>query len=363
MNLNEGNTDERSYTIEVDGISKDQWDNIIQNFADATIYQTCSYGAIRWGKENLSHLVLMKKGEIAAAAQVRIVFFPLFGSHIAYIARGPMWRLRRENRKYGIFRRMVRALQDEYMSKRGLFVRLVPNEFENETDRLQQILKQEGFQSQSSTSPYRTILNDLNPSLEELRKNLHKRWREKLNRALREDLEVIEGTEDNLYGTFVTLYKEMCARKKFVSYVDINEFRAIQNNLPRALKMNIMICKFQGTAVAALVWSAIGDTGITIFSATGNKCLKSYGSYLLRWKMLERLKERGCRFLDQGGVNLQNNPGGYHFKADMGGMEICNIGQFNACRSMTKSALIRIGENCRNKIRWLNSNSTDLFIL
>jgi lipid II:glycine glycyltransferase (peptidoglycan interpeptide bridge formation enzyme) len=75
----------------------------------------------------------------------------------------------------------------------------------------------------------------------------------------------------------------------------------------------------------------MGDVGIPIFSATGDDGLKYRGSYLLRWTMLTRMKERGCRILDQGGVNPEKNPGGYHFKSGMGGRLVRPLGRFDLC--------------------------------
>ena len=37
------------YTVKIDQISKDEWSELLPRFDDATIYQTWSYGAVRWG--------------------------------------------------------------------------------------------------------------------------------------------------------------------------------------------------------------------------------------------------------------------------------------------------------------------------
>lgn len=337
--------------IDVDKISRNEWSELLQHFDDSSIYQTWSYGAVRWGPANLSHLVLKKAGEIVAAAQIRIVRLPLIGSCVAYINRGPLWRRCGKKKDPEIFRRMIRALFDEYALKRGAVVRLAPNEFENTDETLQQILKEEGYQKQSHIPPYRTFLNDLTLSLEERKKRLHKSWRKNLNRAFRNNLQILEGTDDSLYEIFSDLYSQMRARKSFSSGADIYEFRKIQNDLPEPLKMNIMICKNKEQPITALVWSAIGNTGVSIFSATGNKGLRSYGAYLLRWCMLERLKENGHQFLDQGGIDAQLNPGGYAFKAGMGGLESSRIGQFDAYNSKAKYCFVSCTENLRNCTR------------
>lgn len=336
------------YVTNVEKVGKEEWSDLLQHFDDSSIFQTWSYGAVRWGLDNLSHLVLKKGGETVAAAQVRIVAFPLIGPCVAYVPRGPLWRRRGKKTDHEIFRCIIRALSDEYVLKRGAVLRLAPNEFENTDETLQQILEEEGYGMHDSVLPYRTILNNLTPSLEKLRKGLHKRWREKLNRAMRNGLEVEEGTDENLYETFMTLYKEMRARKQFCTGADIHEFKEIQKDLPRPLKMNIMMCTSKGRPLSALVWSAIGNTGVPIFSATGHEGLKSYGAYLLRWRMIQGLKESGCRFLDQGGIDAKLNPGGHAFKAGLGGLEVSRIGQFDAYNSKAKYCFFSCAEELRN---------------
>jgi len=343
--------EDEQYVIDVDKVTKNEWSDLLPYFDDSSIYQTWSYGTVHWGRDNLSYLVLKKAGKAVAMAQARIISLPWLGACVTYIPYGPLWRYRGKKADYRIFRHMLRALYHEYVCKRRTVLILAPNEFENMDDTLQQILGDEGYGRHIIASSHKTILNDITPSLEDLRKGLHKRWREKLSRAMRNDLEIREGTDEKLYETFVTLYKEMRIRKQFSTGVDIHEFKKIQSDLPRHLKMKIMICTFKGRLLAGLVWSAIGDTGLAVFSATGNDGLKSYGAYLLRWRMVEKLKESGCRLLDQGGVDMRFNPGGYHFKAGMGGLETSHIGRFGAYNSKTMYYLISSVEKLRSYAR------------
>jgi len=120
----------------------------------------------------------------------------------------------------------------------------------------------------------------------------------------------------------------MHKRKKFAEFVNLNDYHQIQEHLDNQSKMKIMICENEGKPVSGLMWSAIGDTGIPIFSATGDQGLKLNSSYLLRWKLIMDLKNSGCRFLDQGGINPKLNPGGYYFKRNMGGEDIHLFGQY-----------------------------------
>jgi lipid II:glycine glycyltransferase (peptidoglycan interpeptide bridge formation enzyme) len=194
------------------------------------------------------------------------------------------------------------------------------------------------------------VLIDLSKPLEVLTKELSKKWRENLRRANRNNLDLKYGTDLELYDSFTKLYKEMHSRKQFKRHVDVYEYRKIQNALSPHHKMRIMICEDQGTPIAGLVWSAIGSTGIPIFSATGDNGLKARGSYLLRWNMLLQMKQDGLLFIDQGGVNKSNNPGGYRFKSEMGGTFASAMGQFEISPNLINKALIFLVESGKSLI-------------
>ena len=136
----------------------------------------------------------------------------------------------------------------------------------------------------------------------------------------------------------------MLDRKEYLPGVDYDEFREIQKDLPEPQKMRISVCEFQGKPVSTSIGSAIGNTGIYLLGATGTEGLNLKGSYLLQWRMIEWFKEKGCRWYDLGGINPEKNPGVYHFKAGLSGVDICHIGQFEVCKSSISSFLVKSGD-------------------
>src|SRR5271157_1357575 len=133
------------YTWEVDTIDERQWCQILQEFDDANILQTWSYGAVISGKRNISHLILRGNGDIAAVAQARIAKLPFINVGIAYIGWGPLWRRSGTKPNLDTFRQVVRALRNEFVCKRGLVLRLSPIFFDDDSPRFSTILSEEGF--------------------------------------------------------------------------------------------------------------------------------------------------------------------------------------------------------------------------
>ena len=334
------------FSTQVDQVSEAEWNALLDQFADASIYQTWAYGAVSWGERQLSHLILRREGSPVALAQLRIVRLPILRGGAAYLRWGPLCAPWQGDRDETACRAMMTALIDEYVRRRRMLLRVVPRQFQQDetSESLSLMWRGLGLGLDAGFRPYRTIRVDLTPPLEVLRKQLNQKWRNQLNGAERNGLEIVEGTGDELYRQFLELYRDLMARKRFETTVDVHEFRRIQQRLPDGKKMMILIGQKDGRPVTGLVGSVVGDMGIYLLGATSDEGMKTKGSYLVQWRMMRHLKERGCRFYDLGGINPEANPGVYHFKQGMGGQEIRGLGRFSLGAGHLSAASVRAGE-------------------
>ena len=345
---------ESDYTVETDNIDKDTWSRLILDFNDANIYQTWSYGAVRWGEKNLSHLLLKKKGEIVAAAQALIVKLPFLPVGIAYVRWGGMWQRKDRPKDIGVFRHMVLALRQEYADRRGLFLRVLPNIVDIDAQEIIDTLQEEGFERRTTIEGGRTLYIDLRYSLEELRTSMRSTWRRKLKQAERSDLTLVKASEKELFEMFASAYQEMHRRKGFIKYVDIDEFRLIQQDLDDALKMKILVCQSNGDVHAANICATVGDMAIYLLGASSDKGLKSGGAYLLQWKVIEWLKTQGYQRYDLGGYDPVGAPGTGQFKRGLAGnkgIDSRPIGQFDICTHSTSYLPVRLMDSLRLQYR------------
>jgi lipid II:glycine glycyltransferase (peptidoglycan interpeptide bridge formation enzyme) len=202
-----------------------------------------------------------------------------------------------------------------------------------------------------SQEEYRTFLLDISLSLEDLRKNLDKKWRNQLNASARNNLEVVEGGDTSHYGEFTALYEQMWQRKKFDSAVSVDEFQAIQERLPERQKLRIYICRLEGKPVSGLVCSALGRTAIYLLGATNEEGMKVKASYLLQWTAIQSAKERGCRSYDLGGIDPLANPGVHHFKSGLSGADVFHIAALTSCVSPISAGLVKAGQFVRGQLR------------
>ena len=338
------------YRIEVDQIEEEEWSQQMMCFLDASIYQTWAYGAVRWRESNLSHLVLRQNGRVAAMVQLRIVKVPGLG--IAYARWGPLWRRQEHDADSGILRQMLEAMRAEYVLKRKLVLRVLPNEIKGQAGDIEGIYQAAGYKWCKAS--YRTILLHLSPPMETLKEQLTSRWRRQLNIAARKGLHIVAGEADRLFAVFERLHQEMVGRKKHLPGMNPAEFRRMQQRLPLCQKMRVLVCEHGGEPVAAIICSLIAKTGIYLLGATGDNGLDLRGSYLLHWKMMEELQALGAEYYDLNGYNPEVNPGTATFKEGFNGEETDFIGQYEACAGRTRWFLTRSAERGIEKIRKLS---------
>jgi lipid II:glycine glycyltransferase (peptidoglycan interpeptide bridge formation enzyme) len=346
---------DNEFQVEADRMTAPEWSRLLKEFEDANFYQTWSYGAVRWGVGNLSHLVLRRGGQVAGLAQVRIIHAGFLNRGIAYVRWGPVCRLRGQELEGETLRAMAEALRAEYAVKRRLFLRVLPDAFEGSPRAAVFRAAFSGFQTASADSPGadRTLVLNLAPALEQLRKGLDQKWRNQLNRAEKNNLAILEGRGSENYRNFLELYQEMRSRKKFDTTVDAGEFGRILDELPEEFKFRILICQDKGVAVSGIVCSVVGSMGIYLLGATSEAGLNSKGAYLLQWNMIKWLKENGYRYYDLGGIDPDRNPGVYHFKKGLSGEDVTRIAPFEYCEDSLSYLAMKGADLARAQLRHL----------
>jgi lipid II:glycine glycyltransferase (peptidoglycan interpeptide bridge formation enzyme) len=312
-------------------------------FEDANIYQTWPYGAVRWGENNLSHLLLRRGDEPVAMAQVIIVRPPHLRAGMAHLRWGPMFHLKGRAFDAEIARHMSSALYREYVQKQGLFLRILPNAYLKSTRAHIFRSTFEHFHSEPFLArwSYRTFDIDLTPSLEDLRMKLKQKWRNHLNKAERNGLTVKEDNGAKLFPVFIQLFNDMLARKKLEKVTEVEEFEQIQQLLPMGYRMQVFICEQDGVPIAGTVGSVMGDTGIYLFGAANEQGRKAQGSYMLQWRMIQWFKKKGAKHYDLGGINPDTNPGVYSFKRGLSGDDVHYMNPLVSCDSVASKVLAR----------------------
>lgn len=347
------------YTSEVDSVDKHQWYGSLLKFNDATFYQTWSFGAVRWGEKNFSHLILKKDDSIVSMAQLRIVKVKNLNVGAAYLNWGPVWRSIDQKSEIMHLKNMLRALYIEYVDLRGLMLRILPKIIpEPVKEAVLTVFTEEEYNY--SPDPQQTVVVDLSPNMDNLRKNLPKGIRHSLNAAAKNDLEFYEIQDDKSFAIVLRIFNEMQQRKNFTAFGSPEEIIAVYKDLANTVKQKMILCKHDGEAVAIIGWQTIGQYGFPLVACTGNKALKLKAGTLLFWKMIEWYKENGYLCCDLAGVNPRRNPGGYFFKKSLAGRSYVEtphyIGQFDAYNNLGSFILMKSGFYMRDIYRTIRSD-------
>ncbi len=306
---------------------KDKWNDLLDNFIDANIYQTWSYAEIVQSEKIIEHVAIYERENLLAIALVRIKSIPVLKRGVAYIYRGPLWR------KYGCqvsmndFQRLLEALRLHYVEKNKYLLKLRPSIFNDNFVKIE--VDQDLYLDPGSDNKiYRTLVLNLDEDLEVIRKNFKQKWRNCLNQAEKNGIEVVSGNNRELYDFFINLYTQMIQRKKFKEYVDIRKIGDMNDRLANKFKLQIFIAFKDNNPVSALVGSAMGDTGIYLLGATNEMGMKIKSAYLLQWEMIKWLKSKGIKRYDLGGIDPINNPGVFKFKVGISDKEVSDFGSF-----------------------------------
>jgi len=338
---------EAAYSVHVNVFDKDTWHEIMKCFRDANLYQTDGYDTVRHGQTRVAKMILKKADSIVAAAQARIVRLPLIKVGIAYVFWGPMWRKQDETDDITVFRQAVRALRNELSVRRGLLLRIYPMAFHGKDDILKQILIDEGYNPYDDGKSHRTLIINLEPSLKEIRASLDPKWRNHLNRAEKNGLEIIQGEDESLFDEIAKIYMEMATRKNLSDLADIEHLKKAQKKLPPKHKLRIILSRTNDEICAGAIFSAIGDTAVYLVGATSNAGMKSNGSYILQWAFMEWIKEKGLQYYDLNGINPEKNAGTYNFKRGLAGkkgIDIEFLGKFQVADNPLSSVIVNGGE-------------------
>ena len=157
------------------------------------------------------------------------------------------------------------------------------------------------------------------------------------------------GSEE--YRVFCEMYSQMRKRKAFETTVDADEFGRVHEALTESQRMRVLICQDNGVPVAGLVASAMGDSAIYLLGATSDAGLNSKGAYLLQWTLISWLKKCGVKSYDLGGIDPEGNPGVYHFKRGLSGLDICQISPFVASGSFVSGGMVKTGLAIQRRFR------------
>lgn len=308
----------------IEAVSRERWVSLAERMPDFNYRHQWQYGvaiAERVGARS-EHVAIIGDDSVVGLADVRCKYVPLMGGGIAYINGGPLTG-RSGHGWCHAFRSCLEALRSHYCHSNGMVLRVAPAlRADVPISEVSAVYAEAGFAPVPSASPYRTIAVDISRPRDQIRTKLAQKWRNCLNRAERNGLEIRSGSAAGLMDEFVRLYGQLLSRKRFDAELDAAFYQSVHRASPPNERPHIAIAYHKNVPAAGIVASILGDTAVYLLGASNELGMQQKAAYVLQWHVIEQAKAAGCQWYDLGGIDPEANPGVYHFKEGMGGIDV-----------------------------------------
>lgn len=264
-------------------INPSDWDQYLNAHTNAHILQTRVWAEL---KSNFGwNSVFIQNGTSGAQILFKKM---LFGFSIGYIPKGPI----------GLFRK---EFFDEVLlycrNNKVIVLYVEPDSWEEEFGN--QCLKNLDFsESGISIQPRRTILVSLEGSENDLLERMKQKTRYNIRLAQKKEIFVEKSTD---IEAFVRLIKETGERNQFGVHSPAY-YRKVYEIFSKEKYCELLIAKYQGTPLAALMIFFRGDRAWYFYGASCEKERNRMPTYLLQWEAMRLAAKRGCTKYDLWGV-------------------------------------------------------------
>jgi len=319
----------------------DAWESALAGLRDLSLLQCRAYGDAKsasgpWTVERL--LFIGEGGKVAGACQVMIRTLPLGLGGLAWVNRGPLWRPASAAEAGGghtaSLIAMLAALKSRYVDERGLYLRVQPNVADGALPASS--LAKTGLEAAYAPG-WVSARIDLGMPLEDLRRGLKQKWRNCLNKAERQEIEIRAAEDGDAMEDFLGGHANM----EFAGTVTAEFLRALQAALPHGEKLTAVAAYQDNEYLGGALIARYGDTAEYLAGNTTSEGRRLNAGQLALWSAVEAAQGEGRRWFDLGGMDKALTPQGiYHFKEGLGGAEYQLTGEVEALpRGLTGGTL------------------------
>ena len=167
---------------------------------------------------------------------------------------------------------------------------------------------------------------DLRHDPAEARKSLNGKWRNMLVNAEKAGLAVDVLCGEAGVGWLLPRYEAMMAEKGFVG-VSSAMLAALARHAGTE-DLLVLRARTDDEEASAVLIARHGAAATYLVGWNGEAGRKSRANHLLLWQAMNELRERGCTWLDLGGIDAQRTPGVAAFKRGLNGVEYTLAGEY-----------------------------------
>lgn len=282
-----------------------EWNNIVENSSDGTIYQTHGYELFLSGVYGYP-MFQLKEGK--SIFPIMLVKSPIFGNRMISMPFSDYGGPIIDNEKNA--KKLADLAVDIAKSTKSDFI-----EIRSPNSTAAKFLHKSGFKKRTD---YCTFILDLSKTENDLLSKMEKRTRNDLNKAKRQNLEIREIKDSEEINQFYKIYLANMKNLGSPPQPFNHFFDAFRRFYPNSIR--VTICSFEQKPIAAMLMYLHKKKAHYAFGVS----LPNYRTYrasdLLIWDAILWSKNKGVEELDFGRTRFDS--GVYFYKKGWGGKEI-----------------------------------------
>jgi hypothetical protein len=242
--------------------------------------------------------------------------------HVVKLHRGPLWLSHEVSLED--WRKFFELFDREFPRRLGRWRQVLPEL--DESDENLALLKNAGLR-RKGPEPYRTILLDLAPSLDDIRRAFKGKWRNALSQAERSAVTARCDKPGRGADHFLKTYASDKSARGYRGPTPARLRTLIASAAPTDDVLIVNAMKSDEIIASVLLFShgrcATYQAGWT--SEEGRACR---AHHLLLWTAISALKNKGITALDLGGIHPKTAEGVTRFKQGLGGAPMTLVGLY-----------------------------------
>jgi CelD/BcsL family acetyltransferase involved in cellulose biosynthesis len=329
-----------------------EWSLMAPEFHDLSYRQCPSFvaEAARSNGAVPEFLSIVAGDALVGLCAIRVKKLPGLPLGVAYVSHGPL-TMRNAPFSGGRYADCLSALARHYVQDRKLLLRIVPPYAAslNPAEVTQDIAAARFQRLDQFAHP--TILLGVDRDLEQIRRALDGRWRNKLAQAERLAFQIVETNQPDDFRIMEPMLRDLEETKNFRSGRDLPFFERLQRSAQKYERLTLHLARFEGRVLSAHLSSFAGDTVVSLLAATNKEGRRLKVSHRMQWRMVEDAARAGKRWYDLGGIDPVENPGVYSFKKGMNGVEIAELGTFERAPNFAMGRTVAFVERLYSGLR------------
>lgn len=294
-----------------------QWNDLVESSSGVSLMQLWEYGEAKRVLEGwqVERILVEHNGKVVMAFQALLKQLPIISRGAVYINK-PVYFV--ENKNDILL--SVKEFKEYWIIQRKLFL-LCDLNLRESLFTVEEIFSLGFIPKKKEETGWATDLLSLDKSEEELRKSLHQKWRNCLNKSEKLNVQVRGGNKEEDLNAFVNDYQKVIDEIGFKPGVEPSFISKLVELSEDKNRYVVLRASSEEQELGSVIIPCFGEYAFYLASGAHKAGKEKNVSYKLLWEAACAAKRMGKKYFDLGGVNEITTPKGIlHFKQGLSGV-------------------------------------------